>query len=442
MKDKFLKKIKNKFIHSQEEVDHNKKIRGLQNKYCKISKQPSNWSRIWLIFIFFIIALIVAYFLEIDFIENPKESSLSIIKLQTLIITAPIAFIIWIFRDKNKLLELENNRKDTNLKKFQQLQRWATGNIDGDSGDNKISLQISALHSLVPYLKGEHGNSFKRGAYEIFRSELATQHKKILDNINKEEINIQNAIEKCPLTKQLNIIASEEWFALLINHDFPTSNVSLVGVDLSNNYLRHKKFNKFLNLSGANLNGADLIDAKLSGADLTDTNLTRADLNGADLTDANLTRADLRGADLRGADLNGAHLKDVNLTGANLGGADLSGAKLGGVKLGGADLTDAKLGGADLTYSYLTSADLRGANLTRTDLSDADLIGTKLEGVYSHNELKPMFLFEERIKNRIGKKTDLSGVKGVENCNLKDAETGTFTQEMADEIISKYNNRR
>tara|TARA_R110000796_G_scaffold248917_1_gene376226 strand:- start:310 stop:624 length:315 start_codon:yes stop_codon:yes gene_type:complete len=46
-------------------------------------------------------------------------------------------------------------------------------------------------------------------------------------------------------------------------------------------------------LQGANLRGADLIDADLSGAYLTD-----ADLSGADLTGAHLARAALNGATL------------------------------------------------------------------------------------------------------------------------------------------------
>lgn len=49
---------------------------------------------------------------------------------------------------------------------------------------------------------------------------------------------------------------------------------------------------------GANLGGADLMDANLTGAALMDANLTGANLTGADLTGADLTGADLLGADL------------------------------------------------------------------------------------------------------------------------------------------------
>ena len=79
------------------------------------------------------------------------------------------------------------------------------------------------------------------------------------------------------------------------------------------------------------LSGADLVGANLRGADLVGANLRRAylrdaDLVGADLRDADLVGANLRDADLRGADLRGANLRDADLRGANLGGADLGSA--------------------------------------------------------------------------------------------------------------------
>jgi hypothetical protein len=114
------------------------------------------------------------------------------------------------------------------------------------------------------------------------------------------------AIDSCPLTKQLNIIASEEWFNLLINHNFPTKGISLLGVDLSHAYLHHRTYNKTLVLQGARLQGATLLGARLQGADLGG-----AQLQGADLWDARLQGANLGGARLQGADLRNARLQGV-----------------------------------------------------------------------------------------------------------------------------------
>jgi len=65
------------------------------------------------------------------------------------------------------------------------------------------------------------------------------------------------------------------------------------------------------------------------------------------------TILDLSGANLRGADLSGANLDWVNLRGANLRGADLSGANLIEAVLSGADLKKAALGGARLLLRSL-----------------------------------------------------------------------------------------
>ena len=113
----------------------------------------------------------------------------------------------------------------------------------------------------------------------------------------------------------------------------------------------------------ADLSGVDLEYADLDGADLRDANLSGADLRGADLRSANLWYADLRGADLR----------DASLGCADLGYADLGGANLGGADLSGADLRDADLRGADLWCANLYDADFRGANLGGANLWSTDL---------------------------------------------------------------------
>ena len=117
----------------------------------------------------------------------------------------------------------------------------------------------------------------------------------------------------------------------------------------------------------ADLSGVDLEYADLDGADLRDANLSGADLRGADLRSANLWYADLRGADLR----------DASLGCADLGYADLGGANLSSADLSGADLRDADLRGANLGHANLYDADFSGANLGGANLWYADLRGVK-----------------------------------------------------------------
>jgi uncharacterized protein YjbI with pentapeptide repeats len=165
------------------------------------------------------------------------------------------------------------------------------------------------------------------------------------------------------------------------------------------------------NFSRANLSGANLLEANLSSAqfpeaqlskatltyaDLSHASLWRSDLSGAYLTESTMSWADMSGADLSGAtltqanlwkvniweaDLSGAFMWDADLTEADLSGSNLSEAKMMGVKLQKANLSDVKLIGAELSMAELISANLSRANLSGTNLEGADLYKADMTGV-------------------------------------------------------------
>ncbi|AFZ21509.1 pentapeptide repeat-containing protein [Allocoleopsis franciscana] len=179
-------------------------------------------------------------------------------------------------------------------------------------------------------------------------------------------------------------------------------NANLSGADLSGADLINADLIN-ANLSGADLSGADLINADLSGADLINADLSGADLSGADLINANLSSAQLCGADLINANLSGADLINANLSGtdlinANLSGANLSGANLRYANLSGANLSSANLSGANLKYANLSGADLNCTLLSDANLSNANLSGALLFFVNSREvrNLEPLQLQAQR----------------------------------------------
>ena len=155
---------------------------------------------------------------------------------------------------------------------------------------------------------------------------------------------------------------------------------------------------KKINLSRANLSGANLRSAYLSGANLRSAYLSDANLSGADLSRANLSDADLSDADLSDADLSRANLSDADLSDADLSDANLSGADLSRANLSDADLSDADLSDADLSRANLSGANLRSAYLSRADLSRADLRSANLRSANLRsanlNEIKNMPIFQ------------------------------------------------
>ncbi len=460
---------------------HQNKIAELRREHNNYKKTANTWIRVVAVIFAALVALLNDFYVPF-FVADSDNIFLKItsVGVSGVVMSAPIIFVIWVFRDRNRLMELENARKDTNLKEFQQLQRWATGNIEGDKDnqDNKIALQISALHSLRAYLKGEYGDSFRRGAYEIFRASLATQHQKILKQVNEGEFeNITIAINSCQLTKQLNIIASEEWFNLLINHNFPTNNISLLGVNLSKSYLHHRTYGKTLDLKFAQLQRADLRDAELQGANLMGAQLQEVGgLRSAQLQGANLRFAELQGMNLMGAQLQGANLWSARLQGANLLSARLQGADLRFARLQGANLRFAQLQGADLWDAQLQGADLwdaqlQGANLEGAQLQGANLGDAQLQGYANDNP--ESFYFKQRIEQQIDQDTtqiisnlpykalsdtqksqliaELKAVGSVcateaieriksasETLDLSEATTGKYSQQEADKWLSDY----
>jgi uncharacterized protein YjbI with pentapeptide repeats len=148
---------------------------------------------------------------------------------------------------------------------------------------------------------------------------------------------------------------------------------NLTGASLSRSNLSNAR------LGQANLENADIHSSNLRGADLSDAKMRRADLDHANLSDANLSDADLWLAKLSYATLTnvvarGAHISEANGENANLVGADLSNAYLGKI-----NLTEADLSSADLSGAQLFDAILRGANFTNAELDGAELRGAKLD---------------------------------------------------------------
>jgi hypothetical protein len=115
---------------------------------------------------------------------------------------------------------------------------------------------------------------------------------------------------------------------------------------------------------------ANLQDANLQNAKLFRANLSDAILEDSNLDDAKLSRAYLSGANLKNATLNRAEMTEVILLRACLQGAELCHALL----------NRAYLNEADLSAANLNDANLSSANLTRVNLQNAQVIATRFEG--------------------------------------------------------------
>ena len=160
------------------------------------------------------------------------------------------------------------------------------------------------------------------------------------------------------------------------------------GLDLHGTCLR--KADLKVHFEGVNLQGAELQKANLIEAHFEKAFLNKAHLEGAELLDAHfeeaflekahLEKAVLCGAHFEGAELLDAHFEEAFLEKAHLEGANLMNAHLEGAFLEEAHLEGAYLINTHLEGTHLEMAHLEGACINRADLIQARHKGAHLKG--------------------------------------------------------------
>lgn len=217
------------------------------------------------------------------------------------IIGLPVAFWIWHWRDRNVQEQIENQRKDVNLKEFEEVQTRAAGAFGKEvSEDAREQLQIAALQQLRAFIRGDYGNAFRRPAFELLWSGHATAMKRIgthqitawaekMGHTSNAWREIQKAIKSLrdnldPVSQERIWIIRDEW-QNLVKTGFPLHHrnydlLDLQGIDFSELILYHSSFVgtrlggcKFTNTKiwSSNLIGAHLIGCEFDGADLSST---------------------------------------------------------------------------------------------------------------------------------------------------------------------------
>ena len=346
------------------------------------------------------------------------EKSAGLWNFIIVVVSAPVAFAIWHFRDENNRQQIENQRKDINLKEFQKLSEWVSGahlpeiktidkttqkeglkdkgEIDGElqlierttekteeygkkphaegfdtfgKREGAVALQISAIYNLLPFFRGDYGESFRMPAFNLLKSAWQAMQQ---DSLKKWETENLSDDQQQAIIEELRLKA-ESPMGVALTH-------VLLSLNQKNTQLNLRDFPEMLPnicLAGMNfhLSGVDEKARNWSGL-----NLSGVDFRGAHLKEVHFEESQLDGVNLQNADLSEAKLQNANLLDANLQNADLSEAKLQN-----ADLWQAKLQHADLWQAKLQHADLWGANLQHADLSRAKLQHTNLSGVELQN---------------------------------------------------------
>jgi len=386
-------------------------------KRKKLTEKWTKFTNAGKVFCAGIVSLVIFFFLFIFFqicFPELMEKSAGLWNFIILVVSAPVAFAIWHFRDENNRQQIENQRKDINLKEFQKLSEWVSGahlpeiktidkttqkeglkdkgEIEGElqlierttekteeygkkphaegfdtfgKREGAVALQISAVYNLLPFFRGDYGESFRMPAFNLLKSAWQAMQQ---DSLKKWETANSSSNKQREIIRELrrkaespmgvaltHVLLSLDQKNMQLNlRDFPEMlpNLCLAGMNFHLSGVDEKARNwSGLNLSGVDFRGAYLKEvhfeesqldgANLQYADLTEVNLQHADLTEAKLQNADLSGAELQNANLRFAELQNAHLLLVDLQNADLRGCDLSWRQLEKVKDGG--LTGSKI---------------------------------------------------------------------------------------------------
>ena len=215
-----------------------------------------------------------------------------------ILLASPVAYVIWWFRDTNARQQIENQRKDTNLKDFQQLCQWASGEHlktdDNRSGSMVVShnpLQISAAHQLVPYLRGEFGSTFRRPAFKTLIAMWQSLH---MDNLRS----MQTIAEGEHLHLFGGFIGvtraavSEARGAFFYEHMFNTEYEDASGL-VTSHFQKPALLLAGSRWKGTNLTRTQLINLEMQGAAFLKCNFEKASLFHVDMTGATFQACDL-----------------------------------------------------------------------------------------------------------------------------------------------------
>jgi uncharacterized protein YjbI with pentapeptide repeats len=211
----------------------------------------------------------------------------------------------------------------------------------------------------------------------------------------------------------------------LINNKVKVSKANIVNADL-----------REMNMPvGANMNLTQMTGGSMADANLAGTRWNQAKLYGVDVSGTNLERAELIKAKLAGAKFS----PETNLKEAKMPGADLSRTDLRGVNLTNANLKKANLRGAQVSSdTKLKGADVRGADLTGTYIPPErrhQMISNEntIWGDNKWQDIRQLGTGEQRKKDNAV--IHMFNLRGINSSGVPDA-TQTVNANLLHELVS------
>ena len=204
--------------------------------------------------------------------------------LFSLIVSAPIAFAIWSFRDRNATDQINNSHKDTNLKEYHKIVEWIT---DKDSSDE---LKISAIYYLRRFYE-DKSLGFQQAALHLLLSTWESMQKNELEKLEKvndkaEAKSIINSLREngnSPLGIAITKVLLSNEGKCILAYPEVFSIICLAGMNfylpgLSNDIVNNLFNNKKIKYSGIQLQGCQFRCINLENLDFSNSNFQGTEL--------------------------------------------------------------------------------------------------------------------------------------------------------------------
>lgn len=335
-----------------------------------------------------------------------------------LMLSIPVAFWLWHWRDRNVRDQIENTRKDLNLREFNDVQTRLAAAIDeGISERARIALQTNALFQMSAFLSGDRAHGFSRAAFEavrakfsgdfqeIFRSKFkrdAQEFEEIYDRIinsrhpkyrqilklsgrfRRDLREIRTRYQNDPSKNMNRRFFLENFEDIFANNEnarhFDISTLSIPsirsGVNLKGIQAIGSTFlgNDIdgVDLSSSNLVGSSFREISISKSDFRNSSMDLMQIVNSNFSDCDFSHAKLRRVQLLDLDPHSHEWRNSKFIRCNFAGADLTWTQLGEQNLANCDFSNAILictnfDRCEVVGSDFTNCDMRGATMTRID---------------------------------------------------------------------------
>ena len=199
--------------------------------------------------------------------------------LFSLIVSSPVAFAIWSFRDRNATDQINNARKDTNLKEYHKIVEWIT------SKDSSEELKISAIYYLKRFYE-DKSLGFQQAALHLLLSTWESMQRNELEKLKKvDDVVKAKAIiyalrdnGNSPLGIAITKVLLSNEGECILAYPEVFSSICLAGMNfylpgLSNNIVNKLFNNEKIKYSGIQLQGCQFRDINLKDVDFSHSNL-------------------------------------------------------------------------------------------------------------------------------------------------------------------------